>query len=78
MKCHDDGQHQNQHDSDRWTSTTQRYLETQAEVQREYVATHGAQTSPHLLARAQVARVELEELKREIASAKPASTPITP
>ncbi len=74
MKRHDDGRHQDQQFSDRWTATTERYLETQAEVQREHIATHGAQTSPHLLARAQVARVELEELKREIASAKPIPT----
>jgi hypothetical protein len=68
MKDDDAGRHQDQHYADRWEAVTERYSEIQAEVMREHLVTHGAQTSPHLQARAQIARVELEELKREIAS----------
>jgi hypothetical protein len=68
MKRDDVVRHQDQHYSDRWEALTERYSEIQAEVMREHLVTHGAQTSPHLQARAQIARVELEELKREIAA----------
>jgi hypothetical protein len=73
MKRHDDGSHPNQHDSDRWQAVTGRYLETQAEVLSQEFGPQRGQTNPHVLAKAKVARIELEELKREIAGLKPAS-----
>jgi predicted P-loop ATPase len=68
MKQDDDLPQHDRHYADRWQAVTERYSEIQAEVMREHLVTHGAQTSAHLQARAQIARVELEELKREIAS----------
>jgi predicted P-loop ATPase len=61
---------QEQYLTDRWESATEAYAEIQAEITRQHQASRGGPTAPDLLNKAKLARLRIEELKRDIASLK--------